>query len=148
MIGQTKDAGFQIGVSKTLPHPVDEVWAFLTSAEGLATWLGPGAELKAEKGTAYRTSTGTTGEVRSWHDRDRIRLTWRPADWDHDSTVQVTVRPNGDERTVLRFHQERLTGPAEREQQRTHWRRVMATVSQALEAARHPGQQAGRRSAR
>ena len=42
-VGLTKDAGWEIGVSRTVPHPLDEVWRLLTSDEGLALWLGEGA---------------------------------------------------------------------------------------------------------
>ncbi|SDI62735.1 Uncharacterized conserved protein YndB, AHSA1/START domain [Actinokineospora alba] len=131
MVGQTKDAGWQIGVSKTVPHPVARVWDFIASPEGTAVWLGPDAELKPEKGFRYETATGVAGEVRSFHEHDRIRLTWRPADWDHDSTVQVAVTANGD-RTVLRFHQEWLADAEERERQRAYWKGVMNTVVDAL----------------
>jgi uncharacterized protein YndB with AHSA1/START domain len=44
-IGKTKDAGWQIGVSRTLAHPADKVWELLTSERGTAVWLGPGAGL-------------------------------------------------------------------------------------------------------
>lgn len=131
MIGQTKDVGFEIGVSKTLPVPVDEVWALLTSPEGVALWLGRGAELGRTKGDRYTTADGTTGEIRSFHEHSRLRLTWRPAGWDHDTTVQVTVQAQND-RTVLRFHQEWLAVPEERARQRDHWRAVMATMVDAL----------------
>ncbi|MEV0049207.1 SRPBCC domain-containing protein [Saccharopolyspora shandongensis] len=129
MIGQTKDAGFQIGVSKTVPHPPDEVWGFLTSPAGIALWLGAGATL--EKGATYRTADGTTGEIRSHRELDRVRLTWRPADWDHDTTVQVAIVGKGD-RTQLRFHQEWLADANERARQRDHWRRTMTAVTTAL----------------
>jgi hypothetical protein len=35
---------------------------------------------------------------------------------------------------MIRFHQERLLDAGEREQQRTHWRAVMASVVAALDA--------------
>ncbi|MEV5537677.1 SRPBCC domain-containing protein [Saccharopolyspora shandongensis] len=129
MIGQTKDAGFQIGVSKTVPHRPDEVWGFLTSPADIALWLGAGATL--EKGATYRTTDGTTGEIRSHRELDRVRLTWRPADWDHDTTVQVAIVGKGD-RTQLRFHQEWLADADERARQRDHWRRTMTAVTTAL----------------
>ncbi|SHF67133.1 SRPBCC family protein [Streptoalloteichus hindustanus] len=132
VVGQTRDAGFQIGVSRTLPHPRERVWEFVTSAAGLAVWLGEGARLSADRGAAYRTAEGTVGQVRSLREHDRVRLTWQPADWDHETTVQLTV--SGDERTVLRFHQERLADAAERERQREHWQRVMDAVVAALDS--------------
>lgn len=132
MLGETKDAGFQIGVSRTIPFPAGTVWDFLVGAEGQAVWLGPGAALTAEKGAPYRTESGISGEVRSFHDHDRIRLTWRPPGRRHETIVQVTVRPAAGDRAALRFHQERLSGPDERAEQRAHWQSVLGAVTEAL----------------
>jgi uncharacterized protein YndB with AHSA1/START domain len=134
-VGRTKDVGWEIGVSRTVDHPVEQVWAFLTSPAGTAVWLGQGVEVLPDPGQPYETADGTTGQTRSFHHEDRIRLTWRPEDWDHESTVQIVVRPSGPGRTMLRFHQERLANAREREQQRAHWRAVMAAVVEALDAA-------------
>jgi len=131
VVGQTKDVGFEIGVSRIVPHPIDEVWAFLTGEGGVAIWLGPGAKLPPEKRSTYETDDGTTGEVRGYRERDRVRLTWRPAAWDHDTTMQFTVSPVGS-RTLVRFHQEWLADADERERQRAHWRDVMDRVEAAL----------------
>ncbi|MBK1785518.1 SRPBCC family protein [Prauserella cavernicola] len=138
VVGQTKDVGFQIGVSKTVPYPVETVWAYLTSAEGIAVWLGEGVRLGTEKGARYETAEGTVGEVRSFHDNERLRLTWRPRDWDHDTTMQVTVT-DSDGRTVLRFHQEWLADGDERLRQREHWRAVLLEVLAGLSRGRSPG---------
>ncbi len=129
--GQTKDVGFNIGVSKTIDVPLPEVWDFMLSDEGLRLWLGEGARLEHKE--PYETTDGTVGEVRSLHPHNRVRLTWRPRDWDHDTTVQVTVSTSG-QKTVLRFHQEWLTDATEREHQRTHWKAVMAKVIAHLTA--------------
>ncbi|OLF16396.1 SRPBCC family protein [Actinophytocola xanthii] len=131
MVGQTKDVGWNIGVSRTVPHPVERVWQLLTSPRGLRLWLGD-TELGTRKGDPYRTTDGTVGELRSRHENDRVRLTWRPATWDHDTTLQVAVRPRGETRTMLRFHQEWLADAQEREHQRDHWRAVMDKVVEAL----------------
>jgi uncharacterized protein YndB with AHSA1/START domain len=130
-VGETKDVGFEIGVSRTIPFPRQVVWDFITSPEGQAIWLGPGARLAPERGHRYETADGTGGEVRSFRELDRIRLTWRPAGWSHDTTVQVTVSGPA-HATVLRFHQEWLADAAERERQRAHWKAVMERVLAAL----------------
>ena len=124
--GLTKDAGWQIGVSRTLPHPPEVVWDYLTSAAGLACWLGPGTELDPVPGAQYRTGTGSTGEVRSFRPGDRIRLTYG------DTTVQLAIAAVAADRTRLRFHQERMSSADQREQQRTHWQQVMDRVGAAL----------------
>ncbi|MFF9499719.1 SRPBCC domain-containing protein [Streptomyces sp. NPDC014656] len=126
--GLTKDAGWQIGVSRTLPHPVPLVWDFISGPEGLALWLGPGALLTPERGTSYRTAGGVTGEVRGYRPADRIRVTHGT------TTVQVALAPAADgARTMLRFHQEHLASAEERERQRSHWQRVMDQVAAALD---------------
>jgi uncharacterized protein YndB with AHSA1/START domain len=131
VVGQTKDAGFEIGVSKTVPFSVERVWELLTSREGVRLWLGE-AELGTKKGDRYKTSTGVEGEIRSYHEHDRLRLTWRPADWTHDTTVQIAVTPKDETKTTVTFHQEWLASTTEREQQRVHWRAVLTKVVEAL----------------
>ena len=131
--GMTRDVGWEIGVSRTVPFPLEEVWDFLTSPEGSAVWLGAGVQRLDEPGREYQTSQGTSGEIRSFRPLDRVRLTWQPTDWAHDSTVQFTVTGAAAGRTMLRFHQERLADAREREQQRAHWRAVLDAVVTALE---------------
>ena len=89
-----------------------------------------------EPGAAYETEAGTAGEIRSFRPQDRVRLTWQPEDWDHDSTVQFTVTSAPGDRTRVVFHQERLADAAERVQQRTHWQGVMDALAAALENRR------------
>ena len=125
--GLTQDAGWQIGVSRTLAHATPIVWDFVSSPEGLALWLGPGAALTPERGTSYRTTEGVAGEVRGYHSGKKIRVTHGT------TTVQVALTPAADgARTMLRFHQEHLAGAEERERQRAHWQRVMDQVATAL----------------
>jgi uncharacterized protein YndB with AHSA1/START domain len=133
-VGRTKDAGWQIGVSKTVDHPIGRVWDLLISARGTAVWLGHGVTLGDEPGEPYKTAEGTVGEVRSFRPKDRIRLTWQPKGWDHETTVQVAVTSSGKDKTMLRFHQEHLTSAVERDQQRIHWRAVMASIVKALDS--------------
>ena len=133
-IGLTKDAGWQIGVSRTLDAPLAVVWRLLNSREGLDIWLGPGAVLPAENGATYETADGIRGELRSYRPDDRIRLTWQPASWKHDSTVQVAVTAKG-ARTTVRFHQERLADGLEREQQRSYWSSILDRLDAELAPA-------------
>jgi activator of HSP90 ATPase len=131
-LGHTVDSGWQVGVSMTVPYPVEELWEFLVSREGVEIWLGQCPELPRVRGAAYETASGTMGEIRSFRDGEKIRLTWRPKDWDHDSTMQVTVSPAGAKAT-LRFHQEWLAGADERELQRAYWKDVIERVVTTLD---------------
>jgi uncharacterized protein YndB with AHSA1/START domain len=131
-VGLTKDAGWEIGVSRTVPHDIDHVWTTLVSPEGLGVWVGPGAALGSAKGDAYATDDGTTGELRSLHPGDRVRLTWRPAGRDAPTTLQVTVRPAA-RGTTVRFHQERLADADEREAMRVHWSAALDRLAGVLD---------------
>ncbi|MBB5800856.1 uncharacterized protein YndB with AHSA1/START domain [Saccharothrix ecbatanensis] len=133
-VGHTRDAGWQIGVSKTVDHPVADVWDFITSPAGVAIWLGEGVTVSSELGAGYETAAGVRGETRGFRELDRVRLTWQPRDWTHDTTLQLTVSSAGEGRARLVVHQERLADATEREQQRRHWKGVVAALVEALTA--------------
>ena len=130
-IGKTKDAGWQIGVSRTVNAGVDDVWTYLISSEGLAIWLGDGIELPLTTGQRYRTTDDTRGEIRSVRPQDRVRLTWQPADRESDATVQVALTPAAAGCTI-RFHTERLDSSGERERMRSHWKAIADHIEAEL----------------
>ena len=130
-VGLTKDAGWEVGVSRTLPFPAADIWKLMTSGRGLRLWLGTGVRLPKSVGTQYETADGTVGELRGYQDGRRIRLTHRPRGARHETIVQATVQPKGSGAT-LGFHQERMGSAAERERQRAHWQSVMDDVEDAL----------------
>ncbi len=132
IVGQTGDAGFQLGVQKAVPLGREALWDLLTSPEGLEIWLGPGTEGVVEAGQSYRASDGLTGEIRAIRPGERIRLTWQPADRPAHTTLQLTLScpRNTDQRTTLRFHHEKLAGPDERNRMREHWRDVLAALEE------------------
>ena len=134
--GLTKDAGWQIGVSRTVAVPLDEVWAGLTSDDGVGEWLGDLDEgLPAAKGDAYRTAGGAQGELRSLRPGDRVRLTYQPPGRSAPTILQVAVTPGrGASRpsTVVRFHQDRLADATEREAMRDHWAGVLDRLAARL----------------
>lgn len=133
-VGYTRDAGWQVGASRTLDHPLEQVWDFVRSPQGVALWLARGVHVPTELGAQIDAPDGAVGEIRGYRPFDRIRLTWQPPDWDHESTVQVALRPAGASRTSIRFHQERLADAREREQQREHWKGVLTALAAALDS--------------
>ncbi|MEM9038113.1 MAG: SRPBCC domain-containing protein [Actinomycetota bacterium] len=135
-VGKTRDAGWQIGVSRTVPHEPDRVWDLLMSPDGLAIWLGE-VSAPLEVGDGYRTADGTVGEVRSLHPGDRIRLTWQPPGRHTDATIQIAVSTAATGTTV-RFHTERLTDGDERERIRAHWIEVADRLRGHLDAKPSP----------
>ncbi|NIQ58276.1 MAG: hypothetical protein GWN71_34515 [Gammaproteobacteria bacterium] len=55
--GETQDADFQVGVSRTMDLPADDAWHLVTSPDGVQTWLGAGAPTLAE-GARYELHDG------------------------------------------------------------------------------------------
>ena len=126
-IGLTRDAGWQIGVARTMPVDLDDAWAYLMSSRGLAQWLGDGVEPPLVRGDRYETADGTHGEIRSVRERDRIRITWQPPGRADDATVQIALQAAAGGCT-FRFHTERLHDSEERERMRQHWIAVAGRI--------------------
>ena len=132
-VGLTQDAGWQVGASRTVPHPRAHVWAVATSPAGIAAWLGAGAQL-GPPGTAYAADDGTTGEVRSLRPDDRVRLTWRPRGRPEEATLQMAL---SDARgagggTVVRLHADRLASAEEREAVRARFHAALDALAELL----------------
>jgi uncharacterized protein YndB with AHSA1/START domain len=130
-IGQTKSAGFEIGVSKTLPLSIDEAWELIAEPVGLKIWLGTLSRAILKKGEVYKTDEGTQGEIRSIVPGKRLRLTWRPIGKDKSSTLQINLLSKG-EKTSVRIHHERLSDAKEREEMRRHWKKVLENLQESI----------------
>jgi uncharacterized protein YndB with AHSA1/START domain len=129
--GNIKDAGWEVGVRTTVNAPLGRVWAFLLG-DGLPIWLG-NTKLRLEKGSSYSTDDDISGSILGYTEGSRIRLTWQPVEWNHDSTLQLTVREVPEKAgTTIAFHQERLSGREERKIMLGHWKDVVAELARAL----------------
>lgn len=91
VVGQTKTSGFQIGVSRTFQCTPEHAWKVLFSRAGRRIWLNTNKPIPTKTGSPYRTIDGIHGEIRSYYDAQKIRLTWQPQDRSTDTTLQVTV---------------------------------------------------------
>jgi uncharacterized protein YndB with AHSA1/START domain len=105
-VGLTKDAGWEVGVRRTMDCSREEAWRLLTSREGLRCWLGEPEGWALEPGAHFLLPDGTQGEVRVVS-ASHLRITWKPPGWPRPSTIQVRALASGT-RAVLAFHQERL----------------------------------------
>jgi uncharacterized protein YndB with AHSA1/START domain len=132
VVGQTKDAGFQIGARRTFAVAPQHAWDALMSNKGVQLWLGDTADLRWKHGARYQTSDGATGEVRVVSPGSHVRLTWQPPDWPRASTIQVRVIPDRD-KTTISFHQEHLPDAQTREQMRQHWQSALAAIEPLLD---------------
>ncbi|MGD2070978.1 MAG: SRPBCC domain-containing protein [Gemmatimonadota bacterium] len=132
--GETREAGFQIGAQKTVSAPPDAVWRWVTSPEGVRTWLGAGAPPGLVEGESYTLDDGSTGEVRVVKEESHVRLTWHPGGWPRPSTIQLRTGGHEDpRRTVVSLHQEHIPGPAEREARRARFKEALAAIADAVQ---------------
>jgi uncharacterized protein YndB with AHSA1/START domain len=125
--GQRRDAGFEIGVQRTVPLSADEAWRRLTGPDGVRAWLGDAPSLRLEVGEAYRLADGTAGEVRIVAEGERVRITRHPNGWARASTIQIRVTPKG-EKSVIAFHEENLPDAEAREARRAHFQEAIAEI--------------------
>ena len=130
-VGQTKNAGYQIGARRTLAIHPDDAWRLLTSPEGLSIWLHPQANLELIPGAYYKLPDGCAGEVRVFKPGSHLRITWHPAGWERASTLQVRVIASG-AKTVIAFHQEHLPDPGQREERRRFFTEALDKIEAVL----------------
>lgn len=130
VVGRTADAGFQLGVQRTVGLPLQRTWDLLAAQPSL--WLD--ADVVLEEGRTYE-SPQARGEVRVVRPGERLRLTWQPTGWSRPATLQLTVSAPAPGRTAVHVHLEKLPDAQTREDQRAHWRRVLQRVAEAAEEA-------------
>lgn len=126
-VGQTQDAGFQMGARKTFPLPAGKAWELLISDAGLNIWLG--APLFAAKdGGPFKAKDGVTGDITTFKPGSHLRMTWKPAKWKNTSMLQVRVLPAG-QRSAISFHHDKLADARQREQMKAHWQDVLEKLA-------------------
>ncbi len=81
--------------------------------------------MPAERGDTVPLADGGTAELRSMDQGRKLRMRLQPGDGSPHTVLQLYLAPATRERTSLRFHQENLPGPQEREEAREHWRSVL-----------------------
>ena len=118
----------QVGVSRTVAAPVEEVWDYLIG-RGLDVWLGD--TVLGNKGESYETADGVRGVVRSFHALETVRVTWQRPDDAHESSVQVALAA-ADPGTTITFSHERLADPDDQRRLQAHWADVAGRVAEDL----------------
>lgn len=131
IIGQTKTAGFQVGVRRTFPISQEEAWNLVTSQDGLSLWLGESMNITLEPGQKYITKLGS-GELRVVKPLHLLRLTWKKVGWEKASTVQVRIISSASNKTTISFHQEKLLDQNVREEMKIYWEKVLEEIKERV----------------
>ncbi|TKI56780.1 SRPBCC domain-containing protein [Brevibacillus antibioticus] len=132
IVGQTAAAGFQVGVRRTMPITPEQVWAFLTSSEGVKLWLGHVSNLTFSEGETFTSSDGISGQFRVVRPFRQFRLKWSMKEWEKPSTLQIRLLSDKPDRTTISFHQENLDHMNTREQMKLHWEEVLNEIRQKV----------------
>ncbi len=126
-----KDAGWNVRVRETVKAPRNLIWAYVIGG-GLPIWLGRGT-LPLHRGAAYAMSDGVAGTVLGLRELARIQVTWRPDDWPHDTTLELSLRDGVDGTTIV-IHHEQLADRDERRMMLGHWKNVMTQLAAGAQA--------------
>jgi hypothetical protein len=129
-VGLTKDAGFQIGVRKTIDYPFDKVWIFFFSDEGVKICLG---NLITEVGIKkpYHTEEGIEGTINLFKLHSHIRLTWKRKDWENFSMLQIRII-RAKNKTTISFHQDKMLDEQQREEMKMYWEEKIDRIEKSL----------------
>lgn len=114
IIGQTKDAGWQFGVRKSVSLNSNEVWDFLFSDNGEKLWLN-----------------GANKEFSTFKNLSHIRTKWKLKSWTNEATLQMRVIANKD-KTTIAFHIEKLLDEKQREETKKYWDNVIKTLTERI----------------
>jgi hypothetical protein len=123
-VGLTRDAGWELGVRRTLPLPLAEAWRLLFSAEVL------GVDLEQRAGAEATAPDGTLMRVRIFRATSHARMSWQRPGWERPSTVQFRVRPAASG-TTIGIHQEHLASGELRAELLAHWTSILDRLGAA-----------------
>jgi uncharacterized protein YndB with AHSA1/START domain len=129
--GSDRDDFFDVGVRATVATPLQEVWQFLVG-DGLPLWLGE-TEMPREQNAGYATADGVRGVIHRYAEDSRVKLTWRPKDWPHNTTLTLAVK-RSDAGTTISISHEGLADREERRMMLGYWKTVIADLAAAAEA--------------
>lgn len=107
-------------VSRLVSRPVQAVWDQLMKPHGAEALLGEGGQL-GRKGEDWNAADGTWGVVRSFHPLEQIRFSWHASADAPKSFVDLHLRKQDDEQTVLEIRHDQLPQDADRDALTKHW---------------------------
>lgn len=98
------DESQAVRASRTISHPLDQVWQHLISPDGTQALLGAGAHL-GSKGESWRSADGTHGVMRSYHPLEQVRVSWHADEGAPASVVDLRLTADGPGTRVVLTHE-------------------------------------------
>ncbi len=130
LLGETKGAGFEFGLSRTFRITPEKAWHALTTDVGLEAWAGDGVEVELRKGASQQMK-GKRIEVRGMTENIRLRLAVTEPGVPQ-RIIQLSIVPAVDGKASVRFHEENLPGIAARKRADRKWNDIMDEVETIL----------------
>ncbi|MGG7665069.1 hypothetical protein [Dyadobacter sp. BHUBP1] len=128
-------SGYEVGVSRTFPLPVQKAWELIASEQGLSTWLGPLVDGRVGMGESFKTQDGIVGTVTVLAPGSHFRVAWKPEYWRYNSTLQVRVvgsKSKSAGKSVISFHHEKLPRAADRDAMKRHWQEKLSDLAEII----------------
>lgn len=129
--GETE--GATVAVSKVVSGSVKDVWGVLMTTEGAEALLGPGAQF-GDKGHTWRTETGRSGVIRSFHPLQQIRFSVRRDDDAPPSRVSLDLsEQDGD--TLVAINHTNITSGTDPDELAARWAAALDKLQEIREQA-------------
>ncbi|MCF7801895.1 MAG: SRPBCC domain-containing protein [Candidatus Marinimicrobia bacterium] len=101
VVGQRADGSFEVSFRRTLPAPVEWVYAAFTEPELLNRWFTHDAQLDVREGGSYRTGDSDNGVYKKVVPAKRLRFTWENPNHCPGSIVEIQFDAPSTDRCVL-----------------------------------------------
>lgn len=122
-----------VTASRQVAAPLAHVWEVLVSPQGAAAFLGAGAVLGA-KGEPYHCDEGPSGVLRSYHPLEQLRVSWHETPDSPATIVELDLRAEGTDATVLDLKQDHLAEGADVDGLTARWAAALDALAAAAEA--------------
>ena len=130
-VGQTKEAGFQFGIRRTINIDHQVAWDFMFSLQGLKIWLGKVSMDTIELQKEFILKNGISGKVTVFKYLSHLRMIWKKKEWENKSRVQLRIY-RLKEKSVIAFHHELLSDENQREEMKRYWNQVIGKIEKVM----------------
>ncbi|ROI06972.1 hypothetical protein EGI16_02020 [Chryseobacterium sp. G0240] len=114
--GLTKDAGWQFGIRRTVALPLNEVWDYLFSDEGMKLW-----------------TEGVDENFSTFKKYSHIRTQWKLKGQTHTASLQIRViAASKTGKTTIAIHTDQLKDELQREQVKEYWTKVIKDITDEI----------------
>ncbi|WP_312994676.1 hypothetical protein [Chryseobacterium flavum] len=111
--GLTKDTGWQFGIRRTLPLPLENVWNIFFSEEGLKHW-----------------AAGVDQNFSTYKEFSHIRTKWKHKNFNEKANLQIRFIPSKTVgKTTISIHVDQLLNESQREETQKYWSAIMKEIT-------------------